>query len=192
MNLLLSKTKIKLLIFVTLILFIACKTSENIDGSAEAMMPLEVQLTYNIEPVNNGRLKITGETNLPDDTDLNLRIIGKSVKYDVSFDVKVRAGQFYSEEFSADKKALPMGEYTAAVAMPLSTLQPPHVRAIIGRNGEHITGNIVRRYENSAAVIEVRKKFHLQSDGSVILVINPKPPQRTAFKLITVCSSLWL
>ena len=132
----LSKTKIKLLIFVTLILFIACKTSENIDGSAEAMMPLEVQLTYNIEPVNNGRLKITGETNLPDDTDLNLRIIGKSVKYDVSFDVKVRAGQFYSEEFSADKKALPMGEYTAAVAMPLSTLQPPHVRAIIGRNGE--------------------------------------------------------
>ena len=78
MNLSLSKTKIKLLIFVTLILFIACKTSENIDGSAEAMMPLEVQLTYNIEPVNNGRLKITGETNLPDDTDLNLRIIGKS------------------------------------------------------------------------------------------------------------------
>ena len=174
MSLSLTKTNINLLIFISIIFFFtACNTPLNIDGSAGAAMPITVQLIYNIEPVKTGKLKIVGETNLPDETNLNIRVIGKSIKYDRSFETKVQAGQFHSEEFSANNNALSTGEYIASVAMPLSTIQPPTVRAIIGRNGEHITGELVRRYENSAAAIEVRKKFHLQPDGTVILVIKP-------------------
>jgi hypothetical protein len=173
----LSKTNPKFFIFVVTIFFTACQAPLNIDGSAAAMSPLKVRLTYNIEPVKNGKLMISGETNLPDDTNLNIRVMGTSVKYDVSFETKVQTGKFYSQEFSADAKALPTGEYKAAVAMNLSTLQPSHVRAVIGKNGEHITGDIVRRYENSAAAIEVRKKFHLQPDGTIIIAVKPNLEQ---------------
>ncbi len=174
----LRDAKIKLLLFCLIVLFTACKKAEENVEVVQPPPPVEVQLTYNIEPTTKGKLKIAGETNLPDDTDLNIRVKGKSGNYDQSFAVKVQAGQFAADEFSAAKKPLPPGEYIALVAMPLSTLQPPNVRAIIGRNGEHITGDIVRRYENSAAVIEVRKKFHLQPDGSIILVIAPQTGQQ--------------
>jgi hypothetical protein len=174
--------KVYFLIFMFTILLANCKpllkaeVDENIPAEHQI---IEVRLTYNVEPTTDGKLQITGETNLPEGTKLDVRMRGKSVIYDALSEIKVREGRFRSAEFSLDKRELPLGEYWVTVTMGLSTMQPPLVREIIGKNGEYLSGDIIRRYNDSAATIAVSKHFLLNKDGNITLINKSKPSTDT-------------
>jgi hypothetical protein len=159
----------KLYFFLLIICFPACgKAPENTNTAIIETPLIEVELTYNIEPVKDNKLKIIGMTNLPDGTNLNVRVLGDLVKYDSMSDIKVQDGRFQSAEFSLNNKGLPSGEYIVSVIMPLSNRQPTNIQDIIGKNGEKLAGKLVRRYENSGATVLVRKGFQLKPDGKII------------------------
>ncbi len=161
----------KLLVFLAIVvLFSACTSSNNAPKNTviEATPVPDTQLIYNVEPTSDGKLKVAGQTNLPDETNLEVRVRGAANKYDTMSAIKVKAGEFHSAEFHLNGKGLEPGLYIVTVIMPLSTMQPPAVRAAIGKNGEKLTGPIVRRYENSGATIEVRKAFQLKPDGNIV------------------------
>ena len=147
------------------------KAEEN--GQVE-IPKIDVVMSYNIEPTPDGKLQILGQTNLPDGTRINVRMRGKSVVYDSLSEIRVRDGQFRSAEFSDEKRALQIGQYWVTSTMVLSTMQPPFVREIIGKYGENLSGELVRRYEDSSATIVVGKHFILNSDETVSIIIKPK------------------
>jgi hypothetical protein len=80
---------------------------------------------------------------MPDGTALSIavRIPGQ---YGGLQNAEVKGGQFSSGRFNVDGEGpLPSGEAVVEVVLPLPQLQSEAVRAVIGPNGENMTGPLV-------------------------------------------------
>ena len=86
------------------------------------------------------------ETNLPDETELMLTLSNGNYNENNAFTaqtkVNIKDGKATSEGFSNKGEAL-SGDFDLSISMSLPSLQSDAVRAIIGENGEHMTGNLV-------------------------------------------------
>jgi len=141
----------------------------------------DVILQFEIETNDALKPKITGETNLPDGTELMISLSGKTVKYDGQDKAKVQSGKFESSEFSLDGKNLQAGQYDVDVVMPIPAVQSPSVRAVIGEKGENLKGLLVKQGD-LGVTISAEQSFQLQSDGKVILSIDKKKIAETKNK----------
>lgn len=165
------KTELMLcFLLVMTILLAGCDSDILLKAEAKTMDPLEVTLDYDVKPAPNRKLFIQGETNLPTETNLSVRVWAVAAKYDMKTDIKVFEGRFQSPDFHYNKSALTPGVYLVTVTMPVSTLQPVTVRDVIGVHGENIAGKLVRRYNDLGASIQVRQAFDLKSDGEIVPV----------------------
>lgn len=95
---------------------------------------------------NNGMPNFIINTNLPDETELMLTLNDKFNDYTGQTNIIIKNGTATSEEFSSNGNPL-SGEYTLTVSMSIPTLQTDNVRAVIGENGEYITGKYVTNDE---------------------------------------------
>lgn len=131
----------------------------------------EVILEIKIETDSTLKLKIIGETNLPEGTVLMISLTGKTTKYTGQDKTKVQSGKFESNEFSLGGKNLLAGQYEVDVTMPIPSTQSPSVRAVIGEKGENLKGSLVKQGD-FGVTISVEKSFQLQADGKIILSLD--------------------
>jgi len=108
---------------------------------------------------------VTGQTNLPDGTELMLSISRAQSHFTAATKVKVAKGAFRSEQFSQHGGNLNPGKYKLEITMPSSQVQPAEVRAVIGMNGEKLSGPLVRRGAASM-VVEYVTTFQAGSSSS--------------------------
>lgn len=101
---------------------------------------------------------ISGRTNLPDGTSLLITISRAASGYSAQTKVKVVKGAFRSERFSQRGADLNDGKYELEIMMPISQVQIPTVRAVIGKEGENLSGPLVSR-GNLGKIVEYKSKF---------------------------------
>lgn len=117
---------------------------ENVKTATE-IMEFEVYINANGYKDKDGVI-FNIETNLPDETNLMLSLTKGDYNTDNAFtaqtNVIINEGKATSEPFSNKGTAL-NGDFDLSVSMSLPSLQTDTVRAVIGENGEYMTGSLV-------------------------------------------------
>jgi hypothetical protein len=108
---------------------------------------------------------IIGVTNLPDETKLLIGLRRNQANYFAQANVAVQNGQFRTERFSAFGKPLPTGDYELEVSMGIAGMQSAKVQAVIGANGERLTGPLVEKTK-FGTVLKSRSKINIGGKGS--------------------------
>ena len=108
---------------------------------------------------------VIGFTNLPDETQLLVSLRRKAANYNAQQNVTVQAGQFITDRFSDDGKALPPGDYALEVSMASAGFQSANVQKLIGVNGERLSGPLVEDTKFGNIVIS-RSTIELGSNAS--------------------------
>lgn len=112
---------------------------------------LEIQLERN----TSGEVRVLGSTNLPNQMDMMVDLCNRSIGYFAQDKVNVANGSFTSAWFSNRGKSLPAGTYEVTISSPLPTFQPESVQNIIGKNGENLSGKIVKNRYGSKVIEEI-------------------------------------
>lgn len=124
-------------------LFAACLLSlAPISSHAKAKLVAELKLET--QRLSDGRITVSGKTNLPDGTKLMISAISNVDDAYYSDSVDVKNGSFKTEPFGP-KAGLPIGDYTIEAIMPIPSVQPASVRAVIGDAGEALTGPLSKQ-----------------------------------------------
>jgi hypothetical protein len=108
---------------------------------------------------------VIGVTNLPDETKLLVALRRKATNYSAQLNVTVQAGQFVTQRFSDDGKALPPGDYALEVSMASAGVQSDKVQKLIGVNGERLSGPLVENTKFGNIVIS-RSTIELGGNAS--------------------------
>ena len=111
--------------------------------------PEEFEVTIDATAKWDGNsVKFEINTNLPNDTELMLSLRSGDYNTDSNWTgqtkVKISDGKAESEGFSNKGEKL-SGDYDLDVSMSLPRLQADSVRAVIGENGEYMTGPLVEK-----------------------------------------------
>lgn len=112
---------------------------------------IEIQLERN----SSGEVRVLGNTNLPNQMDLMVDLRNRSIGYFAQDKVNVANGNFTSVWFSNRGKSLPAGTYEVTISSSLPTFQPESVRKIIGKDGENLSGKIVKNRFGSKVIEEI-------------------------------------
>jgi len=114
-----------------------------------------LDISMQVDP--KGQLRMVGKTNLPSGMAGVLELKNPALSFYDCDSVVISRGEFVSKWFSAHYRPLPRGAYTFSFLTPPPGAQPQKVQAVIGRNGENLSGpyvidrladNIVK-YENT-------------------------------------------
>jgi len=122
------------------VLIATCFGAIVVSGHCSAIAP-----TFEVKVETPARPVVTGKTNLPDGTELMVRISRAHSNYSAGTKVKVASGAFRSEQFSQHGDDLNPGTYKVEISMPGAPLQTDAVRAVIGMKGEKLSGPLVRK-----------------------------------------------
>jgi hypothetical protein len=107
---------------------------------AEAFEPtMDIFVENPLQPIFHG------STNLPDGSELMLTLARSQSGYMAQSQMKVAGGHFTTEQFSADGAPLNPGHYKVEISMSMAALQPASVQAVIGSEGQKMTGKLVAR-----------------------------------------------
>lgn len=111
----------------------------------------------------SGQVKVFGATDLPDGAEINLRLVTPDRFYPPQ-DAKVVSGSFTTVfgpfEDSYDFNREPYEVIASCVAKS----QHDFVRKLIGKNGEHLTGDLVTRTWRGDTMLHTTRKFNGDSD----------------------------
>lgn len=125
-------------------------------GASQRPLDQPVTLSVSVERTPEGVI-LTGKTNLPECTELSLEVTGEG--YMGQSKAFVQGGSYRSEDAFSDRGSpFAPGNYEAQVLMPVPVVQPPGVRAVIGENGEHLSGPLVHK-EDMGIVVENTTSF---------------------------------
>lgn len=143
-------------------LLLAAVTALSICSAAYALDPeLKVNVDQPAHPT------ISGETNLPDQSELLISIRRDSNGYYAQDTVKVLAGKFHSQQFSNHHSDLMPGQYTVMVSLSLPYDVAPAFRPVFGLHGEKLKGRLVK-HQLSNVYVEYQKRFTVEG------VVDPK------------------
>jgi len=139
---------------------------------AQQLLPLKegVVLNVTVEGGPDRKPRISGETNLPDGTELSFGIEGKTSNFSGGDKGVVSGGRFHSTAFGPAGGLKP-GQYMADVTMPIPQVQPAQVQTVIGANGENLRGQLVKR-GGIGTTVEVEQAFQLDESGAVKVGTN--------------------
>ncbi|MFN2410864.1 MAG: hypothetical protein ABR539_11280 [Halomonas sp.] len=120
----------------------ASRDADEQSEPAEEMEPLDVRILVSASIGSDRRLQIEGETNLPDDAQLQVIVERElsSVRWRERVDVD--QGQFVAGPFGPGS-GLPDGGYSVSVELSEATVQPRAVQQRIGEKGEYLAGELV-------------------------------------------------
>jgi hypothetical protein len=121
--------------------------------------PQPLQLTVVTKQLANG-LRVEGRTNLPDGTQLMLRLQrGPVFGGDKEF---VQNGRFQEDIYPKDGKPIPSGSYDVEVSTPLGDIQPANIKEQLGSDYEALTGPFLVKDEVSGGrIIDYTTKAHI-------------------------------
>lgn len=104
--------------------------------------PLEVSFTTTAALGSDRRLRVEGESNLPDGTRIQLVVEREVSRVRWQSRTEVREGAFSAGPFGPGS-GLPDGGYIIRVQLSEARTQPASVQTRIGQNGENLTGALV-------------------------------------------------
>lgn len=103
-----------------------------------------------------GELRVAGETNLPDETALDVRIYSDKILVAVDYPVIVRGGKFRTRDLLERGKPFGGGSYQVRIQATFDKRwQPPAVLQVVGSSGERVQGPLVHRSEGAAMLVFV-------------------------------------
>lgn len=144
---------------------VASDTKETIVTKTEK--PIEyINLNAKATNTADGRVLVTGQTNLPEDTRLMVSMSNKTTGYRAQDKSSVVGGKFSAGPFGF-KTGLTDGVYLIDISMPASAVQPKSVQAIIGKMGENLTGDLVVKGEIFGSVVEKQITHTLGTTGAI-------------------------
>lgn len=127
--------------------------------SQDVSLELTVSLTVTSRPT------LLGQTNLPDGTSIMTSVEGVSTEFLGQQETTVDNGAFRAGPFGP-VGGLPPGRFVAGATMPIPRLQDASVRAIIGEDGENLTGPLVEQGAVGVTV-SVEERFQIGTDNAV-------------------------
>lgn len=130
------------------------------EGMAPLAEPVWVELDAEVRP--DRRLSVSGETNLPEGTQVLIVVVRDASGVSWRYRTQVgEAGRFEVGPFGSGS-GLAAGDYTLRLEMSPGNLQPASVQAIIGTQGEHLKGDWVREGGHGLGqVIEYRTTYQV-------------------------------
>ena len=135
----------------------------------DTMPPLAEGVVMRVEAIvtPSNYAAIRGQTNLPTGTHLMFSI--KEVPTGAIMQDKgvVGARGLFKSDLFGPTGGLDSGKYTAQAMMPLSFVQPDSVREVIGMEGEHLKGPLVRTDSARGATVYSHKDFVVGDDKGV-------------------------
>ncbi|MGR4069062.1 hypothetical protein OCT51_07185 [Halomonas sp. LR3S48] len=105
--------------------------------------PLTVEINASATLRGDRRLMVEGETNLPDETHLLIVVERELSGVRWQSRTTVADERFVAGPFGSGS-GLPDGGYTITVNLVEATIQPASVQERIGKQGEHLEGELVR------------------------------------------------
>jgi hypothetical protein len=120
------------------------------DNSGDTLPPITFMLSA--EANESGMVSIVLETNLPDDTVVMVTLANPSSEYAAQDTLAVSGGKCRTGFFSNGESALSAGTYQVTVTVPVAQVQPENVQAVIGTQGENLTGPYVKMGVDSKIV----------------------------------------
>lgn len=110
-----------------------------------------IEVTFNIEVTGEeGKPVFVIETNLPDGTELDLSLLWDDLFNYEDQTAVVKDGKAQSEPFTDDGE--PLSGYSAFGITMFPANQPESVQAVVGEQGEHLTGSMVVTADNYSYV----------------------------------------
>lgn len=105
---------------------------------------LEVKLDPKIERTDDNKVKVAFSTNLPDGTEVMIKISGKN-GYVAQDKGKIEKGTFTSNLFSDGGKPLKSGDFQYEITTPIVSTQSDSVQKIFGEKGSNLIGTYVKQ-----------------------------------------------
>ena len=140
---------------------------------------LEVQMNVTGRAEGNG-IAFDIETNLPDDTELMLSLSQGDFNTDDAImaqtKVTIKDGKSSSDTFLSDGLS---GTYDLSVSMSMPKLQADSVQAVIGSDGENMSGPFVKKADNDNSNI-ISALFTVETEGDIAVTPSEKY-QNTVF-----------
>ena len=107
--------------------------------------PVEVAIDFDIEMDSRGQLRISGETNLPNETRLMFSLSQQTTNFGAQDSGQVQNGRFESAWFSDLGGPLSAGVYEVNITVPFHNAQPASVQRRLGPALEAMTGPLVEQ-----------------------------------------------
>lgn len=146
----------------------ACGKAENTstsnsskkEESIETKGKLNVMITLNKKIKDNKKILISGKSNLPKETKINIYLDAPSSDQSELANVIVKEGGMFDYEFSNEGgEEFEGGKYIAYVETSPENLQTDLVRKIFGENGANLSGPNVIGENDRAATAEINFKI---------------------------------
>lgn len=119
-----------------------------------------ISIKTNTSLTSKGQVIVSGITNLPDKTKFIVSINNDVRQFYASDEVTVTKGAFRTAPLGPVSGMLP-GQYELEVMAPVPDAQPESVRAVIGKNGEHLKGPLVQQTRWGSPIIEYKTKLQV-------------------------------
>lgn len=150
----------------------ACGKTDNTSTSnsskkeeiAENKEKLNVKITLNKKIKDNKKILISGKSNLPKETKINIYLDAPSSDQSDLAKVIVKEGGMFNYEFSNEEgEDFDGGKYIAYVETSPENLQTDHVKEIFGEDGANLAGSNVSGENSRVATAELNFKINNSS-----------------------------
>jgi PBP1b-binding outer membrane lipoprotein LpoB len=125
-----------------------------------------VKINSQIISVEDGRIIVRGTTNLPDTTSLLISLENKELGFGAQ-DKPIVLNGYFSTAPLGKKTGLPVGNYTVEIIMPLPSTQSKTVQEIIGKQGQHLSGPLVKDTSWGGRIVEKTIKHVIGSPQAI-------------------------
>jgi len=112
--------------------------------AAEEVAPLVVEITAHVSLRSDRRLMVEGESNLPDETLVQIIVEREISSVRWRERTRIGDGEFAAGPFGPGS-GLPDGGYIVQVEVSEGSVQPEAVQARIGQEGQHLAGELVNQ-----------------------------------------------
>ena len=144
-----SRKKVLALILGLLVVDLVAAYAVVSSGILEEKIDAEIKIETQIE--DNNLVYATVETNLPDDTNIVVSLVGigesnetgYNTNYKADASLQIVGGKAVAGPFSNNGVALPFGNYKVEVLVPLVETQPENVQKVLGKNMRNVKGDLV-------------------------------------------------
>lgn len=142
------------------------KSNDHVQANSVNKMSDKVNLSADASNTDDGRVLVTGKTNLPDNTELLISLSNESIGFTAQDNSIVNKGAFSAGPLG-QKAGLSAGNYMVTVMMPVSGVQPDNVQSIVGNEGQYLTGPLVKDSIWGGKIVEYSFPYAIGSKESI-------------------------
>lgn len=131
--------------------------------STVAITPMSepAQLTAKVSSYSGERVVVKGTSNLPNRTQLLISLENKAVNIHMEKEAVVRKGDF-SIVLQAPVGGLKAGDYRLGAIMAVAAGQPKSVQIVVGNQGQHLTGTLVKNISWGGRTVEAVSTYSVE------------------------------